>query len=310
MGTTYGAPPAAAPACSNAGIPTVQPVPPKAFTQDHNWCNKLYRVGDPGAIVAKAVKRAQEMLDRSIEELSRLRAKVCNGEMQDWVQNIVQFTELGDWLMNRLGVCANDIRAWTAPSIRKSPAEGPTVAEVIRRLIRIRNMIANNEIFYACDLNNCSSEDTWAFVNVIHHFEGNVLVCDEQTPKEIIHLCRAFWYPKLRADGKPVDGWIQDEFRAQTIIHEASHLYHCTGDLSGSSTGVAECVAQLVAIMNNSPIDPDYRNRCRVSSQCKPSTAPLSGFGAPEPVKRLTQISVKFDATRAILPKQRSGARR
>jgi len=124
------------------------------------------------------------------------------------------------------------------------------------------------------------------FVTVLSAIQGTgyVLIdakC-ERTAPTIIRLCRDFWVPAAGVD--PND---HAEFQAQTIIHEASHLYHCTADVRGSTIGVAECLAQFVAATNGSPLDPNFATRCAITNRCAPAAgAGLSGlsrFGAAEP---------------------------
>jgi hypothetical protein len=254
----YGGP-AAPLACDNRNIPTTGLV--QALTARRVACNQRNAFGeaDPFTVVARAVARAVEMLDNTIGELVRARNAVCAGAPPAW-------PTLGDltahWLKYRLGVCIDDIRAWTAGTFVNR-----SVAEVIRRLTRVRNLIASNGLRYSCGSPSCR-RDLWAFV-IVDDAAGN---CLPGTPQMLIRLCRAFWCPAVRADGTQVDPAVHAEFQAQTIIHEASHLTHCTGprlEHRGSHTiGAAECLTQFVAATNGSPIDCDFVNRCLLTNRC------------------------------------------
>jgi hypothetical protein len=104
---------------------------------------------DAVRILTATVARAVAMLDNTIGELIRAREAACRGEPLGW-------PALGDvtacWLKYRLGVCIDDLSAWTKGTFRKSPAEPTSVAEIIRRLVKPRNLLASNQITYECDL--------------------------------------------------------------------------------------------------------------------------------------------------------------
>jgi hypothetical protein len=265
-------------------------------------------------VISRAVERALEMLDSTLGELVDGRNAVCAGATPAWPL-------LGDitleWLRNRLGVCIDDIRVWTAGTLVNR-----SVAEVIRRLVRVRNLIGSNAIRYVCG-GRCDPADPasgcvqgdWAFVCMPSP-------CPPGTVPTIVHLCRNFWIPGVRDDGTPVDAATHAEFQAQTIIHEASHLYHCTVDVRGATIGVAECLAQFVAATNGSPLDPNFRTRCAVTNRCAPAAgiglSGISGFSAAGPgsirIVRITfrpQNAIRLRgrlAGRAALKAKRSGA--
>lgn len=232
--------------CNNQDIPPLTTIIP--FTPDkvYGTCIKrgVFGVPNPVDIIAVAIARAVEMLDNTINELVNARNAVCAGRTPAWPL-LGDIT--ADWLINRLGICINDIRVWTAGTLVNK-----SVAEVIRRLTRIRNIIASNAITYVCHGPLCG-KDWWAYIRT--------------TEPRIIRLCRSFW---ILASG--VDPKDHAEFQAQTIIHEASHLYYDTVDKKGSSIGVAECLTQFVAATNGSPIDPDFATRCRVTNRCPASS--------------------------------------
>lgn len=237
-------------AYDNRGIPARGAV--QAFTARRVACTQYnaFGVTDPFGVVSRAVARALEMLDHTIGELVNARNAVCAGSMPAWPL-------LGDitldWLRNRLGVCIDDIRAWTAGTFVNR-----SVAEVIRRLVRVRNLIGSNLIRFSCSSPHCQP-DFWAFVGV-RDAAGN---CLPGTPQMLVRLCRRFWIPQ-----PGVDPQVHAEFQAQVIIHEASHLAHCTRDPTGSTIGVAECLRQFVAATNGSPLYRGFEIRCPVTDRC------------------------------------------
>jgi hypothetical protein len=261
---TYGEPPPTPRTCDSRSIPQSGAI--EALTARRVACTQpnAFGVADPFGVISRAVARAVEMLDNTISELVNARNAVCAGAAPAWPL-------LGDitaaWLRNRLGVCIDDNRVWTAGTFVNR-----SVAEVIRRLVRVRNLIASNIIRYSCSSPSCRP-DLWAFV-IVDDAAGN---CLPGTPQMLIRLCRAFWVPAVRADGTQVDPNVHAEFQAQTIIHEASHLTHCTEDRRGHTIGAAECLTQFVAATNGSPIDCNFANRCARTSRCGGAAA-----GGPE----------------------------
>ena len=179
-----------------------------------------------------------------------------------------------EWLKTRLSVCVDDIRVWTAGTFVNR-----SVAEVIRRLVRVRNLIASNHMRYVCgglcdptDPTSGCGPTTWAFVCL-------PIPCPPGSIPSIIHLCRAFWEPGIQPDNTRVSRADQAEFQAQTIIHEAAHLYYCIdNDSVGRTIGVTECVAQFVAATNGGPIDCNFGRRCMRTTVC----GAVPG-GAPDP---------------------------
>ena len=101
------------------------------------------------------------------------------------------------WLKHRLSVCIDDITAWTG-----GPLQSRSVAEVIRRLVRPRNLLANNRITYEC-VSSCTSPTMYAWVNTA---PGGVCL---ENPEERIRICPRFWNPG------------HAKFREQDLIHEA-----------------------------------------------------------------------------------------
>jgi hypothetical protein len=211
---------------------------------------------DPFGVISRAVTRAIEMLDNTIDELTNARNAVCQGATPAWPL-------LGDitlcLLKNGLSINTDDIKAWTANAFVNR-----SVAEVIRRLVRVRNLIGSNGIRYSCSSPDCKPND-WAFV-IVRDSSGQ---CLPGTPQMLVRLCRQFWVPKRGVDPK-----VHAEFQAQTIIHEASHLTHCNphhSKIKSSRTiGGAECLTQFVAATNGSPIDPDFAKDCIGMKRCFP----------------------------------------
>jgi hypothetical protein len=291
--------------CDNRSIPqrgTIQ-----ELTAGRVACTpqNAFGVTDSFRVIKTAVARAVEMLDNTIGELVDARNAVCAGATPAWPL-------LGDitleWLTDRLGVCIDDIRVWTAGTFVNG-----SVAEVIRRLVRVRNLIASNVIRYVCGGRCVPADPTsgcvpgdWAFVCLPQP-------CPPGAVPTIVHLCRNFWQPGVRADGKRVDLATHAEFQAQTIIHEASHLYHCTSDAPGSTIGVAECLAQFVAATNGSPLDPIFRTRCAVTNRCAPAArvglAMSTGFGAAS-TGSVRIVRTTFRPQNAIRLKGRPAVRR
>jgi hypothetical protein len=200
-------------------------------------------------ILGTTVKRAVEMLDNTIGELVRAREAACRGEPLGW-------PALGDvtacWLKYRLGVCIDDRWVWTKGAFRKSETEPPSVAEIIRRLVVPRNLLATNQITYVCEA--ACDVGTNAFV-VVRNAAGDCI----RTPDRIIHLCPPFW----SAAHAP--------FREQTIIHEAVHLTHCAPHgTTQRATGIGwpECLAQFVVATNGRQLDPGQRTRCGFTKRC------------------------------------------
>lgn len=261
-GAYFGEPAVTPRTCNHKSIPTLISTKPFTISKVYGTCAKRtpFGVANPGTVIAAAVTRAIEMLDNTINELVNARTAVCAGQAPAWPL-------LGDitleWLKTRLGVCIDDISVWTAGTFVNR-----SVAEVIRRLTRVRNLIASNVLTYVCHGPQCDSDD-WAYVLLDP-------TC-KRTEPTIIRLCKNFWVTT-------VDPKIHAEFQAQTILHEASHLYHCTSDARGSTIGVAECLAQFVAATNGSSLDPNFEARCAVTNRCGAvavAAMPVTlGFGA------------------------------
>jgi|GEM_PF-1967283 len=257
--------------CNDRGIPGRIPIPAKVPTIGKVNCTKAqaFGVADPFGVVSRAVKRALEMLDNTINELVNARKAVCGGATPAWPL----LSEITLCLLkNGLSVNTDDIRVWTADT-----SENRSVAEVIRRLIRVRNQIAENDNRYVCggrcDPKNPASgcvPGDWAFVCMPDPCPKGA-----ERVNRIIHLCKNFWIPAIRVDPRTglkskVHPEVHSEFQAQTIIHETSHLYHCTRE-RGHTIGIAECLSQFVAATNGSPIDLLFSKFCVGMNRCFPA---------------------------------------
>jgi hypothetical protein len=264
---SLGEPPPTPQACDNRFIPERTAV--RALTARRVACTQHNAFG----VISRAVARALEMLDKTISELVNARNAVCAGATPAPPLPPILRAITSDWLRNRLGVCIDDIRVWTTGTFVNR-----SVAEVIRRLVRVRNLIGSNRLRYSCSSPRCEPDD-WAFV-IVRDAADN---CLPGTPQMLIRLCRAFWEP-----ARGVDPAVHAEFQAQTIIHEASHLTHCNPEVrTGHTIGVAECLAQFVAATNGSPLDPDFERSCATTNRCasaaatrRPGVAGL-GFAGP-----------------------------
>jgi hypothetical protein len=230
------------------------------------------------------------MLNNTITEVVNGRNAVCQGSAPGTVVRPLTL----QWL-NRLGVCVNDINVWTAGTFVNR-----SVAEVIRRLVRARNLIASNSLRYICGGEFCDSQ-TWAYV---FPYDNNG-DCLPGTPPLVVHLCARFWEPGVDPDtGTRIPDDVHAEFQAQVIIHEASHLTHCTVDRTGYTIGVAECLRQFVAATNGGPLDADFRTRCS-TSPCPAVVAPIApgvaGLGAVGPNSKRVAKTI-FHPERAVRP--------
>jgi Lysine-specific metallo-endopeptidase len=190
---------------------------------------------DPVGVLEAVSQRAVAMLDNTIADMSRIRGRVRAGEPLAWPL----IGDLLAWsLKTRMLMRVNDPKAWTG----KGTARDRRTAElIIRWLSNIRKIIAGGHLRYTCLASSHCGPSTWAWV-----------FCD----KYRINLCRRFWRPKAG-----INAVTHFEFQAQTIIHEASHIYYCTED-TGMGPGAAECISQFVADANGSPIDEDFVGRC------------------------------------------------
>jgi hypothetical protein len=242
--------------CDDARIPKIEPVRPLgrvACTQAsaHNTPNPL-------GVLSKARHRALDMLHNTISELVNARRAVCAGATPAWPL-------LGDatlcWLNRGLGVNTDNIRVWTAGSFEPIRS----VAEVIRRLIRVRNLIGSSGLRYSCTSPDCATDD-WAFVRARDQITGE---CLPGTPLMLIRLCKNFWDSGPLPNGEPVPAEVQAEFQAQTIIHEASHLTHCNDKHRGHTIAVPECLAQFVAATNGSWLDSEFVKDCIGTKPCR-----------------------------------------
>lgn len=277
-------PPPAARACNNQRIPERTEVRP--FAIGRFACAQ--RRNDRFVVVNRAITRALEMLNNTITEVVNGRNAVCQGSAPGTTMRPITLE-----FLNRLGVCVNDINVWTAGTFVNR-----SVAEVIRRLVRTRNLIASNSLRYICGGDFCGG-DTWAFVFPFDN-DGN---CLPGTPPLEVHLCARFFNPgqdpvtRIRIPDN-----VHQEFQAQTIIHEASHLTHCTSDRRGHTIGVAECLSQFVAATNGSPLDPVFLSHCSTSRCPVVAVAPgVHGLGAVAPNRKRVATTI-FHPEKAVWP--------
>ena len=203
---------------------------------------------DAFQILRRTVARAVEMLDNTIGELVRARDAACRSGPLGW-------PALGDvtacWLKYRLGVCIDDLSVWIEGPFRKSSTEPTSVAEVIRRLVVPRNLLATNQITYVCEATCDRGVNAFTVVRT-----GGECI---RTPDRIIHLCPPFWSNE------------HAQFREQTIIHEAVHLTHCAPHRTTErATGIGwpECLAQFVVATNGKRLDRDQSRRCGFTTRC------------------------------------------
>jgi len=241
-------PPALRPlGCRPPNIPTQAAAPATAVpTAGKVQCpDPAFGVANPLGVIRAAVKRALEMLNNTIGELRDARVRVCRGE-RDVLRAVT-----AHFLRDRLSVCINDKRVWTAGSYDKINS----VAEVIRRLVRVNNEIATNQIRYLCNGPFCDNQ-TGAYVPglTIDPATGRVN-CPKGAPREDVVLCQSFFQSSL-------------DDQAQMIIHEVSHLTHCTEDLRGSTIGVAYCLASFVAATNGVRVSCFWLQNCPCRAFC------------------------------------------
>ena len=121
-----------------------------------------------------------------------------------------------DWLRNRLGVCIDDFR--TAGTLVNR-----SVTEVIRRLMRVRNLIASNVITYVCNSPECD-QYTWVYVIVVGSpghlgfgFGG----------PGALRIVRPIFWPQnsVRLKGQPGDVEVKALARRFPIQQEGHHVH-------------------------------------------------------------------------------------
>jgi len=196
---------------------------------------------DPVGKLESISRRAWEMLNNTINELTKIKGRIAAGDPPAWPL----IGDLIGWaLQTRMLMKVDDPKSWTGSGTRNAGL-------IIRWLTNIRDLIGSGDLWFTCiDPNGCSSS-TWAWV-----FSNNAAARAAGLNLHRIHLCRRFW--QAAAGVSAADHF---EFQAQTIIHEVSHIYYNTED-SGLGPGAAECISQFVADANGSPIDPLFATRC------------------------------------------------
>jgi hypothetical protein len=230
-----------APGCPYEARLKLDPVKPIELTPGRILCPAR---ADAFRRLKPVIANVVEMLDVTIGELVRAREAACRGDVMVGPSDVARC-----WLQYRLGICIGNKSARTQTSDKPG-----TVAEVIRRLVRPRNLFAGNRITYLCD-NKCS-QGTNAWVHVAD--DGVCL----QNPLERINLCTPFWSPA------------HARFREQTIIHEGVHLTHCASGEEDTgmrvSIGSPECLAQFVVAARGGQLDPAFVCRCGFTNKCGP----------------------------------------
>ena len=124
--------------CDYRGIPEREPV--RALGRVACTQLSAHNVADPISVLKKARARALNMLDNTVDKLLNARKAVCDGATSAPLDSIIRC-----WLKNGLGVNTDDIRVWTAGTFE--PVR--SVAEVIRRLVRVRNLIGSSRLRYS-----------------------------------------------------------------------------------------------------------------------------------------------------------------
>jgi hypothetical protein len=151
-------------------------------------------------------------------------------------------------------VCIDDLSVWTQGTFKSR-----SVAEVIRRLVRPRDLLAKNVVTYICDeAATICTPTTNAYTFPLEPDPAGGFRCIGGTPALEIYLCPPFWN-KAHAP-----------YREQTIIHEAVHLTHCgrEDETIGVTIGSPECLAQFVVATNGKKLDPKFLGRCGYSKKC------------------------------------------
>lgn len=233
-----------APVCNDKGLPTPSP----GFKSVSGARIQCPGRGDAQRILGTVIGNAVQMLDNTIAELTRARQASCQGKPLGY-PNLSDVTAC--WLRYKLGVCIDDLSAWTAGTF-----DPKSVAEVIRRLVRPRDLLASNEIVYVCE--QTCNPGVNARTIPMEHGPNNTVRCIQGSPDRIIHLCPRFWEDA------------HAPFREQTIIHETVHLTHCGDEDAGIgvSIGSPECLAQFVVATNGKGLDPDFVGRCGFTNRC------------------------------------------
>ncbi len=236
--------------CDDRGIPAREPR--RAIGKVACSQASAFGVADPLGVLKKARERALDMLDSTIDQLLNARTAVCAGATAaPPLLSPIAFC----WLNDGLGVNTDDIRVWTAGTFE--PVR--SIAEVMRRLVRVRNLLGSSGLRYSCTSPNCG-QGWWAFTTALDN-AGN---CLPRISMLLIRLCRPFWIAR-----NGVSEATQAEFRAQTLIHEASHITHCNVAERGRTIAVPERLSESVGATNGSPLDPHFVDSCLGTGRCR-----------------------------------------
>ena len=176
---------------------------------------------DPVGVIRAADTRAIELLDNVINTLTTIRASVQGGAAP--ARPLIS-DALAQSMRTRLRMNATDRNVWTG--------RGPGTAElIIRWYTNTRRLLAGGSLWYTCISSECDpGTDAWVFVG-----------------RRRIYLCRRFWRN------------MNNDERALTLIHEATHIYYGTEDFGGGP-GSAWCLEQFVSDIMGLGINP---GRCR-----------------------------------------------
>ncbi len=195
---------------------------------------------DPVAIVRSADARAIQLLDRAIEGIVHARSQVTNWGTPAWP---VVSDALAAAVGNRFGIDPADREVWISTR-RHTPLGSPTIALLLYRLRRTREVLAGGRIRYRClDRPPCPRMSQ----------PGEVVLGAEafgEYGANLIFLCEGFWRTNLT-----------DDDRAIILVHEAFHIYFGGID-RGRNMWNAHCVDQFIADLNDIPIREDYQGAC------------------------------------------------
>jgi len=153
------------------------------------------RTNDPLAVIQSADRRALEMLNNTISELTRVRESIINGAPA--AAPLIDDT-VARGMRNRLRLNADDRAVWTGRG-------RGTVELIIRWFTNIRDLLASGRIRYTC-LGTLCAANWWAYT----------------VGGRTIHLCRLFWRGS-------------NDNRALTLAHETAHLYYGLEDTGGGA---------------------------------------------------------------------------
>jgi hypothetical protein len=217
----------------------------------HNPTGRVREIvgNDPLATVQAADARAIELLDNAIEALASTQAQIRGGEPAAAGWPTIS-DRLGMALRDWFGVTPEDPELWT--SSRHVTVRGvPTIALLLFRLRRVREVLAAGGVRYRClDRPPCPPMSKPNEVVI-----GAVAFADSQEYR--IYLCEGFW----RFDSR-------DE-RALTLVHEAFHIYFDAPLHAGRNMWNPFCIEIFVAEAGGVPIPEGYERCCAPGGSCE-----------------------------------------